>query len=399
MKKKIIKISIIICLVIMICIIAVLLISNNNNIFKVENPNAEALESDEFVKEIKSADANNIYYLLKFIDQEGIQKIIKPDGTEIYANNKTKVAIDLAANPSEDYEFTVVNANGEETIRKVEKIEYNGGILQVIKNEINESGITTAALRIKTKQKCYQEVGYRVDTIVHNGDLTLDGQTQVEGATLSGTTYSFGKVQDVGTASSYAQNTVVLKVNGNLTVNSGVTLTAYGTAYGGPKGMIIYVTGELINNGRISMTAKGAKTPGENVYLWMNNNYSYEYIPATGAAGGGSFSEGGWGKEKTIAGRNGNNGTNRGTGGGATGGLQVMKYDKVMTVRQGGNGTSYSGGTGSGAAVGRNGMASSRWMGDPVPGGYASNEGGVGGTRNSTSVFTCRYGVCWWRSW
>ena len=29
--------------------------------------------------------------------------------------------------------------------------------------------------------------------------------------------------------------------------------------FGGPKGMIVYCTGTLINNGTISMTARGAK--------------------------------------------------------------------------------------------------------------------------------------------
>ena len=32
--------------------------------------------------------------------------------------------------------------------------------------------------------------------------------------------------------------------------------------YGGPKGMFIYCSGKLTNNGRISMTAKGAKAVG-----------------------------------------------------------------------------------------------------------------------------------------
>ena len=56
--------------------------------------------------------------------------------------------------------------------------------------------------------------------------------------------------------------------------------------YGGPKGMVIYCTGILTNNGEISMTARGAKAPGENVYLWQNTDGSYEYIPTIGGAGG-----------------------------------------------------------------------------------------------------------------
>ena len=75
---------------------------------------------------------------------------------------------------------------------------------------------------------------------------------------------------------------VILKIDGDLTVNSGITFTACKSdnGYGGPKGMLIYCTGTLTNNGTISMTARGAKASGQNVYLWQNLNGEYEYIPA-----------------------------------------------------------------------------------------------------------------------
>ncbi len=52
--------------------------------------------------------------------------------------------------------------------------------------------------------------------------------------------------------------------------------------------MLLYVTGNLENNGTITMTARGAKAAGQNVYLWKNEAEvnSYEYVPAIGAAGG-----------------------------------------------------------------------------------------------------------------
>lgn len=67
-----------------------------------------------------------------------------------------------------------------------------------------------------------------------------------------------------------AKNTVVLKVNWNLIINEGVTLTACKSddGYGGPKGLMIYCTGTITNNGTISMTARGARAEGENVYLY-----------------------------------------------------------------------------------------------------------------------------------
>ena len=52
------------------------------------------------------------------------------------------------------------------------------------------------------------------------------------------------------------------------------------TDYGGPKGMIVYCTGTLENNGDISMTCRGAYAKGQNVYLYKNSNNTYEFVPA-----------------------------------------------------------------------------------------------------------------------
>ena len=118
---------------------------------------------------------------------------------------------------------------------------------------------------------------------MYKGDLILDGIKQVDGAELKQNKYEFGnKETDIGTESEAAKNMVILKIDGDLTVNSGITLTACKSdnGYGGPKGMMIYCTGTLTNNGTISMTARGAKASGQNVYLWQNLNGEYEYIPA-----------------------------------------------------------------------------------------------------------------------
>ena len=60
-------------------------------------------------------------------------------------------------------------------------------------------------------------------------------------------------------------------------------------------------------NGTISMTARGAKAEGQNVYLWKNLDGSYEYVPAVGATGasGVNFQQ--------HYGKKGNSGTNRQT--------------------------------------------------------------------------------------
>lgn len=308
MKRKITKIVLIVVLVLLICIIGLVLIINNTRLFKIQNKQGEALETEQFTVEIKAADANYIYYLLKFTDVEnGIKKIVYPDGTEIYPNNRTTVALDYAVNPANDYDFLVVNGAGDEVVRKIEKMTYTGGILQELRN-VNESGITKIDLKVSTEKLIYREVGYNINAIIYNGDLVLDGETQVDGATLTEETktigeetiiqkiYEFGNSnQDVATASIDAQNTVVLKVNGNLTINENVKLTSCksDSGFGGPKGMIVYCTGTLTNNGTISMTARGGRARGEDVFLWKNIPQSYEYVPAYGATGTGG-NGGGW---------------------------------------------------------------------------------------------------------
>ena len=119
---------------------------------------------------------------------------------------------------------------------------------------------------------------YGIHAYVYDGDVTLDSTT------------TLGDANDVATSlTSYnAKNMVLLKVNGNLTINS--YLTAFSNSYGGPKGFYIFCTGTLTNNSTISMNAKGANANGQDVYLYKNSNGSYEYVPANGAGGGGGGS-------------------------------------------------------------------------------------------------------------
>ena len=73
--------------------------------------------------------------------------------------------------------------------------------------------------------------------------------------------------------------------------------------------MIVYCTGTLTNKGNISMTARGAKATGQNVYLWRNEDESYEYVPATCAAGGVGV-RASW-TEPWLSGNNGESGKDR----------------------------------------------------------------------------------------
>ena len=182
----------------------------------------------------------------------------------------------------------------------------------------------------------------------------------------------FGDAEDVGASGKYAQNMVIVKVNGDLTIDEGVTVRPYYTAYGGPKGFTLYVTGKLENNGTID-NSHGAKAEGQDVYLWKNADETYEYVPAVGGSGGtnniGDQSDG----------RAGTSGTGRQTGGGGGG----SKY--YYTPGAGTAGTSYSGGSGGGgsdlsgaSSAAPNGGAGGNSYGRNYGGGGAGNPGGSG---------------------
>ena len=250
----------------------------------------------------------------------------------------------------------------------------NDSIIGKIKN-INESGNTTITVSGVDGNGNSEEKSYDLDVIVYNGDLTLDGTTAVTGATLNNKVYEFGNASDCATSTTYATRMVVLKVNGNLTINSGVTLTSTKNAsgYGGPKGMTVYCTGTVTNNGTISMTARGAKAVGENVYLWKNRDGSFEYVPAVGGSGGRSLT--GSSYHASIVGNvTGSTGTNRRTGGGG-GGFARAWYSTTLTSPRGGNGTSYSGGSGAGSYMRHNGG----YAQPPFSAMQGSDVGGKGG--------------------
>ena len=180
---------------------------------------------------------------------------------------------------------------------------------------------------------------------------------------------TFGDAKDVATENDYAQNMVIVKVNGDLIIDEGVTVGPYYTEYGGPKGFTLYVTGKLTNNGTID-NSHGAKAEGQNVYLWKNADGTYEYVPAEGATGATTTSTGGYKK-----GMIGSAGTGRQTGGGGSGYL----YSGTST---GGTGTSYSGGAGAGN------LYSGTTVGSSVGGAggngqYAGGAGNPGGSGNN----------------
>ena len=183
----------------------------------------------------------------------------------------------------------------------------------------------------------------------------------------------------------------MLKVNGDLTVKQGVTLTSVRSTndYGGPKGMMVYCTGTLKNDGNISMTCRGAYAKGENVYLYKNNDNSYEFIPEIGGVGGAGVNAT-WKRTGNVicgifVGNVGGDGIGRATGGGGGGGcgVHIDSIGASTYANSGGKGsagTSYSGGSGGGGSFAWYG-GNKRWSGLD-----ASNYGGAGGgTRHGTA--------------
>lgn len=179
---------------------------------------------------------------------------------------------------------------------------------------------------------------YPVELIVYNDDVTYTSNTTLGDSTTT-------------------KKMLVVKYKKNLTINSGVTVTARNVSnltY--KKGMFICVMGKLTNNGTITMTARGTyNQSGEDVYLWKNTTNSFEYVPATGGAGRGAFTTG----ARYVAGLSGYAGTARRTGGGGQGGIINNGLQGAANSQIGAStaGTSYAGGNGSGGLVRCNGGA------------------------------------------
>lgn len=234
-------------------------------------------------------------------DKQG-SAILQDVVNDLYYDNEKQYIISLTQTPDESMEIPdVSNSNEIYVIYKnyqfkidsdlnvllfAEEVQLPEKNLDIGNNEsligriydITESGVQDIVVNGET---------YSANILIYNEDLILDGITEIQGANLNDNVYEFGdKSTDVGTESENAKNMVIVKVNGDLTINSEIILTACKSdeGYGGPKGLFIYCTGTITNNGTITMTARGAKATGQNVYLWQNENGEYEYVPATGAS-------------------------------------------------------------------------------------------------------------------
>jgi hypothetical protein len=166
----------------------------------------------------------------------------------------------------------------------------------------------------------------------------------------------------------------LIYINGDLTINSGQTFIPSNRKLF----TALYINGNLTNNGTISMTARGANHSGS------GSNISAGAIRiATGTFGGVTDpnvpSSGGGGGGLDSAGSNGSNGGTGGGGGGAN-------NNGGSAAGSGSAGTSFTGGTGAGEHNGGGGTPTSGNANGGQGGNGAGNTNHHGGTGNPGGV-------------
>lgn len=384
-------------------------VNNSSGIEYVEYPDGTKLETNN--KSQVSIDYNmakdeNYTFKIKTADNENVQESTVCANDEFINSNGISIS---KINQEDGYEvLEIAKQNNVEGYKIYYQIGKNGNWVEgqgkiglvdydlVTNNLINEDNTVTISAKIEnptnknivTISKKYSvntnsttnsyEAESILDALKNNEintglySLTVDDETyglrvySFDGDLNIKADTSLGTEADVATASEYAKNMVVLKVNGNLTIDEGVTLTAYASkdGYGGPKGMTIYCTGTITNNGTVNMTARGAKAVGQNVYLWKNTDESYEYVPEDGSEG---------------------NGVDRATGKGAKG---------SGGGGEGAIGTSYSGGAGGGgkrlSGTAEKGSPNGGKGGDAVRDSGATYTGAGGGAGNPGGKYSGR---------
>ena len=235
----------------------------------------EGIKNLSISYEVKTINEDDITISLTIEYETGKVKHIEcPNGDIVYPNNENKITIDYDIIPDTDYEFIITNVAGNKIKRTIRK-DYTDGLLQQI-NQLTDTGDITLQVSGTTAEKIYETIDYSINSIIYNGDMLLDGKNTYEGATLNNNVYTFGSSKDIG------NSTILLKVNGNLTINNNVSLTTVMDSKNGPKGLIVYCTGVLTNNGAISMNNRSAYTDGQNIYLFKNESTGYEIINANG---------------------------------------------------------------------------------------------------------------------
>lgn len=226
---------------------------------------------------------------------------------------------------------------------------------------------------------------YNISNLIINGEIQHSFEYSKR---IGTTTYNNNNALQFFTTTADTRSAWVI-IDGNFTVNTGQIFQPPARKLF----TVLYVKGNLTNNGIISMTARGANHSNlepHDIYIGNSNRIgvlSNIYIPAIGGNGGAGFT----GPVSGFNFRNGSNGTNGGTGGGSTG--NVLSNNFNFEMGSGAAGTSYSGGAGSGGILNysnvmistqpgaSNGGAGSDGVkngtGDGVAGGGAGNPSGL----------------------
>lgn len=273
---------------------------NSTNIVMGKQETIELTAEQNGTEEITWESSDNRIAIVEGTGENG--KIGKVTGVE--AGEVTIAA--RTQNQTATCKVTVA-ITAESLLKGIEEIT-TGGTKKILVNGTTDQVITD------TTQ--YKKEIYDVNVVMIDGGLELGtgGIVKVNGVekaiseiqdlsvSSDGKTYSVGNTKDIGTASAYALNTVVLKVKGNLEIQNGVTLTSITGTYGGPKGLIVYCEEALTNHGTISMSQKGAKAQGQNVFLSKNDSNLFSFVGSAGGSGGGSVSVSSDGKKSGIGG-------------------------------------------------------------------------------------------------
>lgn len=287
----------------------------------VSEPEIIYLDLNE-VREIKYKLINTFNLKVDIVDDEKSHFTLTiPDTTKLSLSNYNVIT-------ALDYGTNNVTITHNET-GKTKQI-----VIKVIKKMndlirgIRDCNLTDGNYDIMIKDEIYN-----IELYNYYGDMKYTNDTNEEIKTIN----LGNDVKD--------QTMLIVKYHGNLTVEENVVLTAAVRK----KGMYICVLGDLVNNGEITMTAKGADVEeGQDVYLWKNIDSSYEYVPANGAEGLEAFQP-----MYTRKGNVGNEGTGRQTGSGGQGSAIIngLQGSTGSWVGKSTGGNSYAGGNGSGAVV------------------------------------------------
>lgn len=225
------------------------------------------------------------------------------------------------------------------------------------------------------------------------GNATAGGTLTIDGKSLG--SYDYAIKNGNQTVSSFTlsnwftttqdSRAAFVAVNGNLTINSGITFTPSVRKLF----TVLYVKGNLTVNGTISMTARGANhsASGSNITAQdilidaaLVGGVSNPKIPATGGAGGAQTAQAGGGQGDLSTPNPGAAGTDGASGGGGSG-----QGNESGRGGAGAAGTSFGGGPAGGGgrvANGGAGTANGGPGGNGVIGNTVGNRAASGGAGN-----------------